>query len=603
MAKFTMRPWLKLEESTSLWQCSLLTASLYLAIACFVLPPNALWSPDEGAKLLQLESLSLKAGKFIYQIDYPGRTVDPEFSYAPTKLLRVREKALYFQRLPLWPLLMLPFYALGGAYGLYLLPALGGVLCCVFMLMSVKPAQRRLSMWLMAAFGTPLLIYSTIFWEHTVATALALAGATFTLQDHYDPKTFRHPASSKWLIGGLLFALASFLRLEVILFVFAWLCADWWLRPSGRRGIWICGALVGTALVLYALLHRLLFAGQSLPDNATYLFYPLFYLRSAQWRALPDLLLGPPTGLALDTGLLGAIWSGCALGALILGWTGEAEGRLRPLYLLALGCLTVISGLFLFVNLPYRTGHGLFFTAPWAVVGLCRVRRLWRDGDERARLIVLCTLIGLGAYAVAILGFRASSPQGGLEWGARFALTFYPLLTLMALWPLAREVEDSRETALVGLLLLLGIGFQIRGLGTIYVDKMLSRERNAALLAAPTAQIVSDLWWLPYDSAMIYPARAFYSVDTPTDVVTWAVRAQRQQVEHFTFVTTRNPLPPDLVAARPNGPVLEVEEYKYVAGVFLYTIRIAPAAHTTSLRTCASTNQFANNPFITGRCQ
>lgn len=56
--------------------------SIYLGVAWFILPPNALWSPDEGAKLWQVRSFRLEEGQAAYDVLYAGRAIDPELKFA-----------------------------------------------------------------------------------------------------------------------------------------------------------------------------------------------------------------------------------------------------------------------------------------------------------------------------------------------------------------------------------------------------------------------------------------------------------------------------------------------------------------------------------------
>lgn len=107
---------------------------VYAIVALFVLPPAALWSPDEGAKLLQVQNLRWHDGQLSYAIRYTGQAIDPTLEFAQADsfgLLRIREGQLYFQRLPLFPLMTLPFFAAFGMAGLYMLPALAGAACGV----------------------------------------------------------------------------------------------------------------------------------------------------------------------------------------------------------------------------------------------------------------------------------------------------------------------------------------------------------------------------------------------------------------------------------------------------------------------------------------
>src|SRR5512147_331345 len=97
-----------------------------------VMPPGAFWSPDEGAKFIQLHSIHWERG-LRYTIPYAGAAIDPRFEFYPT---RCRYEDLYPVRLPdggvkfHWPiwfsLVTRPLVDAFGHTGLYAIPLLSG---------------------------------------------------------------------------------------------------------------------------------------------------------------------------------------------------------------------------------------------------------------------------------------------------------------------------------------------------------------------------------------------------------------------------------------------------------------------------------------------
>jgi hypothetical protein len=160
----------------------LLALVVYLSLAWFILPPHAFWSPDEGAKLLQLQHLRLENGRLAYDIEYTGRQLDPELQFASMGLLEINDKRLYLQRFPIFPWLTQPFFRWLGFPGLYVIPAIGGAVITVLTLQLLPPRGRRLALGVLVAFASPVLIYASIFWEHTLATGLCLAAAWLSFQ-------------------------------------------------------------------------------------------------------------------------------------------------------------------------------------------------------------------------------------------------------------------------------------------------------------------------------------------------------------------------------------------------------------------------------------
>ncbi|MCK6629909.1 MAG: hypothetical protein L6R45_32635 [Anaerolineae bacterium] len=122
------------------------------------------------------------------------------------------------------------------------------------------------------------------------------------------------------------------------------------------------------------------------------------------------------------------------------------------------------------------------------------------------------TLLGLASYLLALIVIRAPNwgPHGALEWGARYMLTFYPFLAVLAFWGLKAKWWTISSGVIIGALIFLGLGFQIRGLWTIYADKQINPALNQSIAEASSPYIVSDLWWLPLNAAPLYQQRTVF---------------------------------------------------------------------------------------------
>jgi hypothetical protein len=517
----------------------LLALALYLGIAWFVLLPQAFWSPDEGAKLLQVQNLRLQNGRLVYGIEYTGRELDPDLQFASGGLLFAHQNLLYLERFPLFPLLTLPFFSWFGFQGLYLIPALGGAVIGILTLHLLPGPDRRLAMWVLIAFGSPVLIYAVMFWEHTLVTGMGLGALWLGFQ--IGPAGWPAPPRQivGWVIIGLILGLSVYIRTETILFAIAWLGAYMLLAPQGRWGVTWAGISLGVMLVLYVPLHRAMFGETEkiLHSSFLYGFHPLSYLNRAGWQVIPDFLIGAAEDEAIAPGWLGWVWAISALVA--LGCSFFTNSRLaRTVMLLALGLTAAVGAIFLFTGTLYRSAHGLLFSTPWAALGLCRAREVWRQGDWRMRVMVLSTLFGLVGYLVLLVIIRAPSfgPHGALEWGARYVLTFYPLLAIMAAWKLRPKWRDLSSLVIVGALLFLGIGFQIRGIWTIRRDKQINFALNQMMAATPDSYIISDLWWLPLNAAPLYKEKTIFFAP-PEKMAAWVDRAAAAKIRQFSLVT------------------------------------------------------------------
>ncbi len=549
---------------------------VYLGIAWTLLPPQAVWSPDEGAKLLQLQSLRWDNDHLLQDIAYVGRGLDPKLQFVRPDLSRglisIKGKVLFFQRLPLFTLMTEPLFRWLGFPGLYLLPAIAGALCSVFALQLLKPEHRRLQMWLLTAFASPIFIYSTIFWEHTLATSLGLLATWLALRTGLSSLVVSSRKRLAWIVVGVVLGASAYIRLEMLVFAWAMLIACWYIFRANRRGpVWAIMSL-GLVLVPYVPLHQAMF-GQAGPENARYLFYPFRYLRMAGLQAVPDLIIGPFRDEAVDPGWLGGVWSTAAVVTVVSSkvsrtWT-------RHLQMIGLGITAIAGTVFLFSHAEYRSGHGLLFTTPWALLGLSRAREVWQHQDVRARVILLTTLLGLAGYGIGMIGLRAGSPQGGLEWGARLAMTFYPLLALIAAWDWGTRPNDPVRLAVIGTLIFLGLGFQVRGVWTLGHDKRINGELNRTLVKLPEFYVVSDLWWMLFNAAPIHEQKAIFVAPTPSDLRDWIELAADQHVRQFCFVSL------DRFALENVRPLVKQRQLVTLAVIqvehlFIYRIAIEP---------------------------
>lgn len=518
---------------------SVLSFFLYLAVSWFILDAQAVWSPDTGAKLLQLQSLRLEDGRFLYDILYQESYLDTDLVFAELDtrfgVLGVSDRELHFRRLPLFPLVTLPFFRWIGFYGLYLLPSVAGAATNFFTLSLLKSKERQFAMWVLIAFGSPIFIYSTLFWEHTIACCLAMAAVWFSFRITSAEVIAPAYRILHWTTVGLLLSLSTYFRLELSIFSGAFLASYWLLYSRYRRYVFWSGLIYGLTMAPYGALHNYLFS-QPIPDNAAYLFYPASYLKASKWQALPDLLVGPVTLESVNHGLLGWVWSLAAVIIIFLAFVFPGSSFTNRIKWIVLGITAIIASTFLFSPEPYRAAHGLLFTTPWVLLGLCRGRELWSQARRPVRVLILTTFLGLMIYTINIIGLRFGPPHGGLEWGARFAMIFYPMLALLTVWAFGPK-RTLLTIPIVFTLVVVGLGFQVRGLITIHQDKQVNKQLNKVVLESPSQQIVSDIWWLRLNAAPIHGEKEIYLVDDFNSVANWIELATAHSIGDFTFVT------------------------------------------------------------------
>ena len=198
------------------------------------MPSETFWAGDMGVKLIQVESLL--RGRFSgLALDYPGRHIDPEGAYFPIRglfaaALSGRHYAVFP---PLFPVLSALPYALLGHVGLYVLPLASGVL---LLWLSLSIAGRidlgphTAYFPVLLGLGSPVFLYSVVFWAHVPAAALCLVG--FVLA------TARGPGAARWLRvagAGAAVGIAAAMRPECNWFAVGCVAACVLPGGAGRR--------------------------------------------------------------------------------------------------------------------------------------------------------------------------------------------------------------------------------------------------------------------------------------------------------------------------------------------------------------------------------
>jgi hypothetical protein len=395
-------------------------------------------------------------------------------------------------------------------------------------------------MWLMICFASPVWIYSVLFWEHTPATALLFGGIILLLlvfqlgENHFE----------KFIIYSFiafLFTIAAYLRLETLLLGSAFLFSIFILKKEQRYWLLYTFFLLILTMLLYGILHKYFFHGNPIPLNLRYLFRPMDYLRSSGWNAIPDFLIGPGVDEAIESGWLGGLWSISAILAVAHSFPSSQTKTTRLIRWYSLGLCVLIAIWFLFNPIHYRAAHGLLFTTPWAVLGFTRAREVWKKKNYETRVLILSLFIGLLFYSLVMLVFRGSSPHGGLEWGSRFAIMFYPILAIIAAWDW-HELPKT-EITLTLILFLIGLGFQIRGLLTIRNDRAINQALNQMIVSIPEDHIVTDLWWFFLNTAPTNNKKAIYTINNYEELIEWFYLAKSNKIYHFSLISLDRSLP------------------------------------------------------------
>ncbi len=536
------------------WIVLTLIVVIYLGAGA-ALPKHIFWSADEGAKYLQLETLSSDP----VAPAYPGHRLDPTYRFYP-------DHPIYPQRTeagsvryhwPIWfPWLSAGPFRWWGLAGLYLIPLVSGlvsVALCGWLAHRLNPSSAALAM-AVVALASPMFIYSLLFWEHTLAVMLALLALAGTVC------LGRPPVSGQWpmlAFIALLLAAAVALRTEMMLYALTLVIGlglTFFIHRGPvlrvRKNIVSFGVelLFGLSVVLFFLLYTGVFnnlaaAGIIGPRLADMVDTALFYITAADfWLTFPAGLraiwINSPASGGPE---IGSGWAWTGLAGVGLAAVSLISPRRWRLWLLigGAGLLSTVSAAILFDPTRYRTIHSLFLVAPYLLFMAAFVEMARRERRFEMTLLVSSTLLYLLLGTLAVM-LRHAGTLANVEWGTRYLLLMYPLGSVCAVvggWHLYRVTRPRWQKivilgAAVGLIGLSG-GYNWRGFHEI-------RETKADLL--PYAQaldvidqpLVTDLIWLPAVLSTHFASQEIYVLPERNELYTW-LETTEGQVDSFVF--------------------------------------------------------------------
>ncbi len=203
---------MEFDETRKLVLTLLVVAVIYSVLAFFVLPSNSFFAGDEGVKFLQTKSLAEKGWKDPF-IDYLGESLDVEGKFYPFNppYVFIRQGKMYSTWPLFYPAVNSIFYSCFGMRGLYVVPVFSSLVTLVLVAHMSRMLTAKLSMApvVVLAFGTPLLFYGLVFWEHAFGTMLATLAVFFFLKALFEPK------NGYYLISGIALGLAIWARNEL----------------------------------------------------------------------------------------------------------------------------------------------------------------------------------------------------------------------------------------------------------------------------------------------------------------------------------------------------------------------------------------------------
>jgi hypothetical protein len=457
-----------------------------------------------------------------------GQSIDPDFEHFPVPLggeepyARLRNGRVVSSYLSPFVWLTLPFAAALGFFGQGVLPAIAGGV-------TVWLTGRLGGRWAagIVALATPLLFYSSVFWEHSLVTALATAAFVVL-----EPAGRERP-----LTAGLLLGAAALLREELLLLLGAVSLA---LLVAGRGRRSFARFAAGGACGVLALLafHRLVsgaWLGVHVGVNA------------------PDPFGNVPAaidGLLLSGGFsgVGSTWIVAAVATLIASRSLPGRAAEVVTTIVALGFAFVSVAAFQAFPggqdraLALISSNSALVFVPWVLV----VPFLRDAGDKmipirRPGVLAASAALFLAAF-VLVVPERSIT---GIHPGPRMLLPVLPLFAALA----AARWRAGFRFALVPLLVV-AVAWNVRSLELLHGKRHATGALAAALREDPRRIVATELFWLPTELSSLAGEKQFHLVSGSASFAKLAERAEEAGEDAILVV-----VPPGLLQRHPDREV------------------------------------------------
>lgn len=477
-------------------------AVVYVSVACAFSRYHAFWSGDSGARFAMIANW-LDYGS-LTRWHYANAAVDPQGRLCALSLYAVPgPRGFFIIYGPLFPLLSGLLYRAFGFGGLLVLPVLGGLGTVGVMCAMARRLGLRCWPVLPLALGlaTPLVVYSVVFWDHSLLMLLA-AGTGWGMLRFAETGRLRFAIVSGAMLGAGVWLHDLFLML-----FFAVAVTGWGLDGSFRglrflRGLlagfvpllalwlvgnqWFYGTPVGPHLAGGA---HLVSQGQAF--SVWRLLDPTEFARRAMLQLVGMETPGPPE-LLLIVLLAGVAFAG--------HWGETARWR-APAFCAAAAVLAMV------LVRPAVPSSGLFVCTPLLIPALVAPWFVSRWTVGPGGVFYAWSARVCGVFSLLVL---VNPVKPGMDWGSRYLLTVLPFLALLS----ARALEQWREfapaswrrPALAGVAALVGLSVfcQTCGLSAVRDDLAYSRLLNQRAQALASPVLVTDVFWL---GAELTPSR------------------------------------------------------------------------------------------------
>lgn len=510
----------------------------------WVLPKKAFWIRDEGNKFILSQSLFNAPGGVSGALIYPGKIWDKDCEFVPIRppFAYIRNDALYSQYPPYFSVLGKYFFHYFSYSGLLLLsffPGIGiGVLLLYFFSRLFK-MKITLVMMLLVFFGTPLLFYYFVYWEHALSVFLMLLGMTLF---------FRFERTTGGVFSGMLLGASVFLREESILFFLAFVLALI-LQSEFRRNLasFVTGFIIGFSVVVFLDCQfgvdpfRHLF--QQYSEDFSFSLKTFFRER---WNVFLNLFFSchaKPFYTAINWLVMVALFFKCIKNFRLLKISN----------CLLLSCLAVYPFMLSFKGPVQQllSANGLVFTFP-AIL-------LFLFGDTstiRKSPLVSFLLNQSFLFVLLVCLFCPVVSSLGIHWGPRMLLPVIPGLTLLCCYILdgmhSRFHSFFINRLMVPALIVINGLLQGISLYYLYAKTGLNEQIFRQLALRPEKVIITSVPWFAEEMAPLYFQKYIFYCPDQEHLLPLIKRLQQERIHEVLFINPEIPGQKDNLLALPS---------------------------------------------------
>jgi hypothetical protein len=329
-----------------------------------------------------------------------------------------------------------------------------------------------------------------MFWEHTLSAGLFTSALWGVLQSW-------RTGQIRWLlIGGILASGATFIRTESVGVTFGVILTLWFYRWRWGLSLLLSYLLASIPWMLFNQWAMDHFISRQWGQSVLTVNVPLLTVLSQTgiW-SIPYWLFNAPRVAAFDLGVWPlSIAMTLTITLILLSWSK----RWYRLAFIAHAGLVIICGWVLLHTEGYRSVHGFILIAPQVLFAAW----LYSARPHNACALFATIILGVLTIYSAIYLTRGWEAAGGLQWGPRYMLHLYPLLSVasligVVLWIERLKFSDHRILlGLYALCILIGLGYEVRGLIAAGNTLRFYAQTQQALKSLQNEVIVTDCSWL-----------------------------------------------------------------------------------------------------------